>query len=430
VRRIQVKERGIAMKDNKTEQTKKINKKTLLVTLDIGQEKHMVYFRCPDGGEEKPFVVFNRREEYEQMWERISLTKEAYGMAEVVVGFESTGPYAEPMVHYLMKKEVKLVQVNPMHTKRVKELRGNSPNKTDEKDPKVIADIIELGNYLTVVIPEGTSAELRRLTQARERTVERRTMLVNQAHGLVSVIFPEFLTVMKNIKTRTAHYLLKQYPRPQDIVELGSKGLVETMEKISRGRLGKEWGEALYEAAANSVGVKEGQVSIVFEIKQLMSGIEETERVIEEIEEKMGDYLREIPYSRFMLSIEGVGEVTVAGLIGEVGDFTKYKTAAEITKLAGLDLFEVSSGKHKGQRHISKRGRPLMRKLLFYAAINVVRKGRIMHERYERYLQRGMPRMKALIAIARKLLGVLFALVRDQSEYGRNYEEIPLKEAA
>jgi len=53
-----------------------------------------------------------------------------------------------------------------------------------------------------------------------------------------------------------------------------------------------------------------------------------------------------------------------------------------------------------------------------------------MHERYEIYLQRGMPRMKALIAIARKLLGVLFALVRNQSEYVRNYEEIPLKKVA
>ena len=58
------------------------------------------------------------------MWERISKTMEAYRLEEVVVGFESTGPYAEPLVHYLMKKEVKLVQVNPMHTKRVKELRA------------------------------------------------------------------------------------------------------------------------------------------------------------------------------------------------------------------------------------------------------------------------------------------------------------------
>jgi len=203
--KIQVKERSIAMKDIKTEKGKKINRKSLIVALDVAQEKHVVYIRCPDGRGEKPFVVFNRREEYEQMWERISQTKEAYGLEEVVVGFESTGPYAEPLVHYLMKKEVKLVQVNPMHTKRVKEIRGNSPNKTDEKDPEVIADIIELGNYLTVVIPEGVSAELRRLTQSRERAVGRRTMPVNQVHGLVSVIFPEFLMVMKDIKTKTAH---------------------------------------------------------------------------------------------------------------------------------------------------------------------------------------------------------------------------------
>ena len=418
------------MKDIKTEKGKKINKKSLIVALDVSQEKHVVYIRSSDGRKEESFVVFNRREEYEQMWWRISQAKEAYGLEEVVVGFESTGPYAEPLVHYLMKKEVKLVQVNPMHTKRVKELRGNSPNKTDEKDPQVIADIMELGNYLTVVIPEGTVAELRRLTQARERAGERRTMVVNQVHGLVSVIFPEFVMIMKDIKTKTAYYLLKHYPRPQDIVELGYERLEETLKKTSRGRMGKDRAEALYEGAASTVGVREGQGSIVFEIKQLVLGIEETERLIDEIEENMREYLKEIPYSRYMLSIQGVGEVTVAGLIGEVGDFRKYRTIGEITKLAGLDLFEVRSGKHKGDRHISKRGRPLMRKLLFYAAINVVRKGRIMHERYERYIQRGMPRMKALIAIARKLLGVLFALVRDQSEYVRNYEEIRLKQVA
>ena len=54
------------MEDIKTEKGKKINRKTLIVTRDIAQEKHMAYFRCPDGREEKAFVVFNRREEYDQ----------------------------------------------------------------------------------------------------------------------------------------------------------------------------------------------------------------------------------------------------------------------------------------------------------------------------------------------------------------------------
>jgi len=78
------------MEDIKTEKTKKINSKSLIVAMDVAQEKPMVYFRCPDGREEKPFVVFNKREEYDQMWERISQTKDAYRLEEVVVGFEST----------------------------------------------------------------------------------------------------------------------------------------------------------------------------------------------------------------------------------------------------------------------------------------------------------------------------------------------------
>lgn len=87
--------------------------------------------------------------------------------------------------------------------------------------------------------------------------------------------------------------------------------------------MGKDRAETLYEAAVYSVGVREGQGSIVFEIKQLVSGIEEIERSREDTEERMREYLKETPYSRYVLSIEGIGEVTVSGLIGEVGDFTK-----------------------------------------------------------------------------------------------------------
>ncbi|MBI4653675.1 MAG: transposase [Nitrospirae bacterium] len=88
----------------------------------------------------------------------------------------------------------------------LKELQGNSPAKTDQKDPKVIADIIELGHALTVIIPEGTVAELRRLTQARERSIQRRSILLNQLYDLVFLVFPEFLEVMKALSIKSAQY--------------------------------------------------------------------------------------------------------------------------------------------------------------------------------------------------------------------------------
>ncbi|MEW5805009.1 MAG: IS110 family transposase [bacterium] len=409
----------------KSQRSNNSNGKTLIVTVDIGKVMNTGYYRYPDGEDIKPFEFFNDSRGFGKFWDRICQGMEAGGdkVEEIVVGFESTGPYAEPLVHYLRKRKVRLVQVNPMHTKRLKELQDNSPNKTDKKDPKVIADIIELGHALSLVIPEGCAAELRRLTQAREREIRNLTALFNQLQHLVFVIFPEFLQIFKNVKSKSAQYLLKYLTTPQSIVEHGLEALGSIVKKISRGRLGNSQAQALYEEANRSVGIQEGQESIVTEIKHILALIEVSEQFIADVQEKMSEYLQQIPYSRAILSIKGIGEITAAGLIGEVGDFRQYKTIGEMLKLAGLDLYEISSGKHKGNRHISKRGRPLMRKLLFFAAINVVRKGGILHQTYQGYLNRGMVKMKALIAIARKLLGIIFALVRDQKEYIKGYNE-------
>jgi transposase len=90
-------------------------------------------------------------------------------LEDIVVGFESTGPYAEPICQYLQSKLVQLVQINPMHMKRLKELIGNSPNKTDKKDPRVIADVISLGHSLTVIVPEGAASPSSK-TYAGKRT--------------------------------------------------------------------------------------------------------------------------------------------------------------------------------------------------------------------------------------------------------------------
>jgi transposase len=407
----------------KTKKLRIVNPKTLIVTVDIGKTTDMGYCRAPQGREIKPFEFSNNLMGFEKLWERICWAKATYHLEEVVVGFESTGAYGEPLVHYLRKKPVKLVQINPMHTKRMKDLEGNSPGKTDRKDPKVIADIIGLGHALSVVIPEGVAAELRRLSQARERSVHRRTALYNQLQELVFIIFPEFLQVMKDVKTRSAQYLLRHYPSPQDMVRCGADALASILRRVSRGKLGRQRAEALYEGARQTVGLEEGRRGILFEIQELVSLIEAGEGFIERVEQEMVKGLKEIPYSNSLLSVKGVGEITVAGLIGEVGDFRQFHTLSEITKLAGLDLFEISSGNHKGKRRISKRGRPLLRKLLYFAAINTVRKGGVMRASYQRYLEGGMLKKKALIAIARKLLRILFALVRDHSQYVESYSE-------
>ena len=408
------------MKSNKTEKVKIINEKTLIVALDIGKNVHYGYFRTPKNQDIKPFPFYNTGQSFKKFWKKLCMFKEEHMLDEVVIGFESTGPYAEPITNYLRKKSVKLVQVNPMHTKRIKELTGNSPNKTDKKDPRVIADVISLGHALTVVMPEGAAAQLRRLTHARERAIGRRTAMNNQLQDLVFVIFPELGSIIKP-STKTGMYLIKNYPDSESIISAGIGTICNIVRKISRGRFGTDRVEKLYNAAKQSIGITEGKESVILETSHLVSNIENENRYIESLEEQMIEHLERIPYSHSILSIKGIGHVTAAGLIGEVGDFNKFNTISEITKLAGLDLFEISSGQFKGQRRISKRGRPLMRKLLFFAAINMVKSTGIMHKKYKQMLGRGMLKMKALIAITRKILGIIFAIVHNNTVYIENY---------
>ena len=409
------------MKVNKSKKVKSINGKTLIAAIDIGKNFHYGYFRSPNNHEFKPFKFYNTMKSFKKFWRDLCRFKEEHSLEEIVIGFESTGPYAEPIANYLRQKPVNIVQINPMHTKRIKELTGNSPNKTDKKDPRVIADVISLGHSLTVVVPEGPAAQLRRLTHARERAIERRTAMINQLQHLVFVVFPELLSTIKP-STKTGMYLMRHYADPESIVSIGINKLRSIIRKISHGKIGADQAEMLYKAAKKSVGITEGKASILLETNHLISNIDKENKYIEEIEKQMVEQLELIPYSHSIMSVKGIGHVTAAGLIGEVGDFNKFKTISEVMKLAGLDLFEVSSGKHKGKHHISKRGRALMRKLLFFVAVNTVKSQGIMHAKYQKMVNAGTPKMKALVAISRRLLRIIFALARDNAVYDVNYD--------
>jgi len=412
------------MKKAGTGKVKFVKDDTLIVAIDVGMEMNRGYCTTPDGRDIRPFKFDNTREGMDKLWGMVMASKNGFQCEEIIVGYESTGPYGEPMVHYLMKKPVMLVQVNPMHTKRIKELNGNSPLKTDDKDPRVIADIIRWGHSLSIIIPEGDAAYLRRLNNSRERHIRERTALLNQLQQLVFLLFPEFKKVMKDISCKTPIYLLKKYLTPMAISVLDKDELGAEMRKKSRGKFKEQHAERLISFAKNTVGIKEGVLGLSLDIQHILIQLEMLNTLIAEIESEMEMALGRIPYSPKLLSIKGLGVVSVAGIIGEVGDFKKFQKLAEIMKLAGLDLYEISSGKWKGRRKISKRGRSLMRKILYYAAIQTIRNNGILHDYYTRLTERGMKRMMALVAVSRKLLGIIYAIVRDDSEYIANFESI------
>jgi transposase len=286
----------------------------------------------------------------------------------------------------------------------------------------VIASLIRLGHTLSLIIPEGRVAELRELIHDRDRRMKERTAFTNILESLMFKVFPEFVRTVKKLSSKTALYLMENYPTPDRLKELTLDELNQILRKVSRGRWREAQAKRLLRAANNSLGTREGVLSISMEIAYILSQIKATDSFIDRLEKGVKEHLEKIPYAKRLLEMKGIGHITVGGIIGEVADFTRFRRQSEIIKLAGLDLYERSSGKHKGRHRISKRGRFLLRKLLYFGALNTVRKGGIFHDYYQRLLKKGKEKPKALIAVARKLLKLMFAIVRDGNCYIENHK--------
>ena len=396
----------------------KVNRKELLVSVDIGKATHWGYWRVPGGGPESASFPFpNTRQGFAQFLRIIQAAQRRYQLERVVVGFESTGPYGHPLLHYLHARQVPLVQINPMHTKKLQELPDNSPLKDDRKDPAVIATVMELGQTLTVVVPTGVAADIRAVVRARAAVQQLRLAECHRLTSLLSQVFPEFLEVMHGVTSRSAQYLLAHYPTPAALLRAERTALEAEVHRVSRGRLGTARVAALRAAAQETIGVTAGlegaRVAIQGEVERL--GL--YERQLTEMEDRLTQLLAQIPEVAVLFSLKGVGVVTVATVVGEVGSLPAFPTQAALFKYVGLNLYERSSGQWKGQRRISKHGSGLVRHALFLAAVNMIRTNGLFHAYAQRQQARGKPAKVILTAVMRKILARMYAMVRDQQVY-------------
>ena len=405
---------------------KRIDSKALIVTADCSKGNHHGYFRSPDGDDVTPFKFNNSRSGFELFWQRAEKFRRTHGLERIIFGFESTGSYSYCLAVFMLKQGSTVYQVNPQHSKRLKELEGNSPNKTDKKDPKVIADILMLNHGLTFLMPQGAIAELRKMILNRERINEDINRVKNRMEAQIVLFFPEFLSVMKGLRGKSSLYLLQHHPMPCEILKLGRERLTAILSKVSRKRLGKLRAEALYTAAQATVGITEGLLAMGETMRMLMEGLNLLEDQLKRVEGHIRQLAEGMPAHGILTSMKGIGLISSATIMAEVVDFNFYHSASELLKLAGLDLYEISSGKHKGRLRISKRGRSLLRKVLYFASLNMVKKGGIFHEIYQIYRGKGKPGPKALIAISRKLLRTIFSMVKNNVVYNPDFKKLQL----
>ena len=119
----------------------------------------------------------------------------------------------------------------------------------------------------------------------------------------------------------------------------------------------------------------------------------------------------------YVASVPGIGDITVVDLLSEVGSLTQYEHPRQLIKLAGLTLRENSSGKQKGQKRISKRGRRKLRALLFRVMMPLIKHNRAFKQFHEYYTTRTvnpLRKKQSIVVLCGKLLKILHALCKKK----------------
>ena len=121
--------------------------------------------------------------------------------------------------------------------------------------------------------------------------------------------------------------------------------------------------------------------------------------------------------------------------VSEVGNISRFESPKQIIKLAGMNLKEDSSGKHKGKTRLSKRGRKRLRHTLFKAMITVLATNTEFKELHRRNITREanpLSKMQSIFALCGKLIRVFFAILKKGNDYDPSKLgiEIPSMKAA
>ena len=397
-----------------------IKSDTLIVGIDVAKFRHVARGLLPDGAASRPYPFPNAREGF------LALAAEIEGWkptpaSTVVVGLESSGIYWVNLARWLSEQGYKVVQVSGLHVCRSKELLDNCRGTSDGKDALLIADLVAQGKYLGFVQPAGVLADLRQLVGLRHRLVQERTARRNLLHQSVGLLFPEFAAVFAEVTGLSARLVLHRFPTPGSVLAQSPAKMRRLLAADGRAWVSVAKLEQLQAVARQSIGAREGAAGMERALRDTLLELDSLETRLEQIEEEISRLLVQVDETRIITSVPYVGSMTAAVLLGETGGLGQYSCAAAVLKLAGLNLYQLSSGIFRGDRRVSKRGRPLLRQALYLAALQHTKPGAPLYSYYSELVRRGKPKPVALVALSCRLVRLLYALVRD----GRCYSAQP-----
>ncbi|MEV5541703.1 IS110 family transposase [Saccharopolyspora shandongensis] len=290
--------------------------------------------------------------------------------------------------------------------------------KTDAKDAAIIADQARMRRDLQPLRPsDDISVGLRILTARRTDLICDRTRTINRLRAQILEYFPALERAFDYSASKAALILLTGYQTPGALRRLGQSRL-ETRLRNRKVRNATAVASAAIEAATAQHTMLPGQRLAADMVSRLAKGVIALNEEIAEIDALIEKRFRQHQHAEIILSLPGFGPLLGAEFLASTGgDMAVFGTADRLAGVAGLAPAPRDSGRVSGNLHRPRRYDRRLLRAFYLSSLASIRWCTASKTYYDRKRAEGKRHTQAVIALARRRLNVLWAMLRDNTQY-------------
>jgi transposase len=401
----------------------------LFVGIDVSSRKNVIHFMQPDGSKYSSFSVDNNFNGAKLLVRSIIAALVKLKLQSVVIGLESTSVYGDNLIFFL-RESSELAKFQPdihiLNPKQVKKFKDAYPDlpKNDPVDAYIIADALRFGRITNKLYTDDYRYQaLKTLTRARFFAVQN---LTKEKQRFMNYLFLKFSSlaqdkVFSDSFGASALSLYAEFDSVEELAAMNLNELTDFIRKTGKNRFPDPdaVAKAIQTAVRSSYRLPKTIVDSVNQVLALsIISMRSLKAQIKSFDKAIELQLQSIPNT--LTSVKGIGLVFSAGIIAEVGDIKRFSSQASLAKYAGLVWTQHQSGNYQAQNtRLINSGNRFLKYYLTEAAYSLLR----CDAEFKRYyslkkseVNRGQVK-RALALTARKLVRLVFALLKDNKLY-------------
>lgn len=380
------------------------------VGIDIAKSFHVVTIL--DGQEKKvtskPLRVVNDSEGFDGF---IQTLKSICDKDNFLIGLEATGIYGENLLEFLKFNGYNVKLLNPFQTTRYREQYTMKKVKNDNIDSWMIALLLKDGKFSSGYVTDDEYQSLRTLYRNRDSILTNIKESKKRILTQVVVTFPEFENFTKDMFSKSSLALLDKYPTAHHYENSSVDRILKVFRHIKGNNFNSEKALKVLTLAKTSIYSGKAKnaraIAIRSSIRLLRVYQEELAFIESEISTLLkndGVDINEVAPTNSLIenlkTIPGISTKSIAAIISECGDLSRFKEVSRFIGYLGLFPTENSSGNHKGKGKLSKRGSSLAKKALYLASVSCVKHNKELKLYYDNKRSSGKSSKEGFVAVS------------------------------